>query len=174
MKEEIVYTLIRAIIPDLFDNLFNKINCFRLFQIKLPDLTNQEELFSEIKKIPETNKLWSVMKEGSAQGEKDFFIVFFNKKKSFFDPNWPQITSVFYKEDNTQEKILIIRSQFSQNQIIERGVLTKNCNIVMETIKNYFDKKGVDISENIEKAEVLKDSISKSFLNKNIFPWKKP
>jgi len=169
MGEQTVYSLIKIILPGIAENLLNKLNLFRLFKIQLPESTNQEELFSEIKKMPDEYKLWKIVKEVSDSNEKYFFVTFFNKKRYYlFNPNWPQFTTVIYKEINLLEKYLIVYSQFSKTQVAERGVLMKNCNIVIEVIKKYFKKHGIDISQNIKKAEFLKDSISSSIYGKNI------
>ena len=165
MKGEIIFSLIKAVVPSIADNFLKKLNLFRCFQIQLPEPVNSEELFSEIKKISEIYKDWKITQE--VLKEKCFNVIFFNKN-SILSINWTQTTIVFYKEINPKEKYLIIYSQFNKSQVAERGILMNNCNIVIEAVKNYFNQKGTDISQNISQAQFFEDNISKSVYGKNI------
>ncbi|OGC49622.1 hypothetical protein A2691_02315 [Candidatus Woesebacteria bacterium RIFCSPHIGHO2_01_FULL_39_23] len=183
MKDLFVYTLVKAVAPQVVESMISKIKVYRSIILKLPENTNQINLKNKLSQIGQTEKLWHLIdnsdpsnfpiitgdtKLSTQISENEFYIAFFNDKPSFWNPNWPQITIVVLKELSPTDKYIVISSYFLRPQIAERGILTKNCNIVLETVFNYYKSQGVDISENIRSSKVLIDPITSH--NKNISP----
>ncbi len=95
-----------------------------------------------------------------SHGENNFTLAFFNEKSSFWSPNWPQITSVLYREVSDDTKYLIVSSSFVRTQLMERGILVKNCASILEVVEGFCKSRGVDFMPNLREAQWFMDSFS--------------
>lgn len=156
------------------DYAAGKTACYRSIVVTLPSDTSKEKLLSEIKKISESNPRWKSISNPPLErfpiflekretiianlDEKESFVTFFNNKEETWVSPWYQFTIVLYREDkNSLENKVYISSYFIKPQMMERGILTKNCETVLQSISSFLSDNG----KKILKIDRYSDAISR-------------
>ena len=61
MKDLFVYTLVKAVAPQVVESMISKIKVYRSIILKLPENTNQINLKNKLSQIGQTEKLWHIL-----------------------------------------------------------------------------------------------------------------